>query len=1244
MDHPFENLGPERFQQMCQALLVKEFPGVSAFPVGQPDGGRDAIQHLMPRLANASEVRSVVFQVKFARAIPEDIDDWVMESAKGEVEKVKRLKARGAVAYHFISNVPGTAHLEVGSIDRVQRQLQELFDIPVVAWWRDDLNRRLDSSWDIKLRYPDTLNGQDFFRLLLESPAGARVAARMNAVNAFISDQYQEDEDVKFKQIELQNKLLDLFVDLPFKIEFRRPVGAFSVPPHANLSIITTPGSGGSRIISDDSGEHEPSGGTASLLLTDCNSDALDKIVVEGAPGQGKSTLVQYLCQVHRIRILNKSSDLGRLPKEHAIAPLFIPFKVDLRDLSEWLSGGHPFSAAPQTGQSGSDPRTLETFLAHLVTQRSGGIKFEVADLIEIVKTNPVLIALDGLDEVADIKRRAEVVSAVTKATNRLSENSQHLRVLVTSRPAAFANSPGFDSIIFPRLQLGSVKRVQINRYAEKWLNARGVLRSDRTEFEQILAEKLDLPHLRDLSKNPMQLAILLSLILTRGSALPDKRTTLYDYYVDLFFSRESSKNFVVRKYLDLLKDIHRFLAWKLHTAAEAGRAAASGRFTTAQLKDVLRQYLEIEGQSTVVIDEIFNVTVARVFMIVSRIEGTYEFEVQPLREYFAARYLNDTAPYSPPGKERPGTKPDRFDAVARNFYWLNVARFLCGCFNKGELFDLADRIGQLAAEGEIARTRHPVTLATMLLSDWVFSQVPRALEHVVSSLAERKNLFRVLPTEYWNPTGAIRIPNDSGGKELVEKARAWLLEEDLRSDLQNRLGAFISANVPHPENVEWWKGIKARTASNVHWLAIADALGILNWLDPEELRNLLGSEPQRPEIAMLWGTRCLDTAIQDEGGLRQVTDFFLSGTRWITGMLSETKLHLVPHIVTELPSIVGTGSPDMFDYIVQQYEERLQRDLESGQSNEINSLEKVFRDFSIKFVTRYRENPEVNDQLFWIPIIEEARKIFGHSPVIANAALRVVFMRGGRPGRPKRAELFDESVALVDRMRFAKFQSDDVEWWVGTSKVADTQYKKAVWLMSLFAFSSTAFWDLHQRRIGEVLDGWLAPEFDALAAFMTLGHGGPGLRSGGPSSAKAGAISSARLALLLASKNAERFGTHALLTHFLHSTNKSVPVLRLRQGEAFKAAVNGSLDWGQALQIIEEVYAAGEWFALDLVLLDFRAQKDSLPPAVVEQIFAKEHAYPADLVDLAIRLATNEVTKKVRPVGTTAIRENWFQ
>jgi hypothetical protein len=63
MSYPLESLGSDRFQRLCQALLVREYPDVKCFPIGQADGGRDAVA---PSADAAGAF--VVFQVKFTSA------------------------------------------------------------------------------------------------------------------------------------------------------------------------------------------------------------------------------------------------------------------------------------------------------------------------------------------------------------------------------------------------------------------------------------------------------------------------------------------------------------------------------------------------------------------------------------------------------------------------------------------------------------------------------------------------------------------------------------------------------------------------------------------------------------------------------------------------------------------------------------------------------------------------------------------------------------------------------------------------------------------------------------------------------------------------------------------------------------------------------------------------------------------------------------------------------------------------
>ncbi len=167
MDYPLENLGPERFQQFCQALLVKEFPGVQCFPVAQPDGGRDATCFF----SSTQKDNFIVFQIKYKRKpfTVEDPHKWLTDIVKEEAPKVNHLIPRGASAYYLLTNIPGTAHLDNGSIDKLNNILNENIKIQSQCWWRDDINRRLDTAWSLKWIYPELMTGPDLIRSIVES-------------------------------------------------------------------------------------------------------------------------------------------------------------------------------------------------------------------------------------------------------------------------------------------------------------------------------------------------------------------------------------------------------------------------------------------------------------------------------------------------------------------------------------------------------------------------------------------------------------------------------------------------------------------------------------------------------------------------------------------------------------------------------------------------------------------------------------------------------------------------------------------------------------------------------------------------------------------------------------------------------------------------------------------------------------------------------------------------------------------
>ena len=692
MNYPLENLGANRFQQLCQALLVKSFPDIQCLPISQPDGGRDAI--LSSETDNGKEL--IIFQIKYTKHALRTAQPYksVVDNLRKELPRVASWIRGKATKYILITNIPGTASPGTGSIDIVRDLLTGL-GVPSMCWWRDDIERRLDDAWNIKFSFPEVLRSQDIFQVLVERDRTEEERRRILALKAFIREQFEFDKDVRFKQVDLQARLLDLFVDVPINLrDSDHRIRGLRQEYQALYEIARQ---------SQSESQPQPQIGAAIALLHPIAQEHLTRIVIEGAPGQGKSTIVQYVCQVHRDRLLGGTEIDSAIYGKHSGIPLRLPFKVECRDLAVWLSGRNPFVV--DSGTLGLNPRhrTLESFLSMHVESNSGGATFDVSNFQSVVGAFPVLLVFDGLDEVADIGERRKVVDEISRGVRRVHEVAMSLQVVVTSRPAKFTNAPVLPRGSFVYLHLGDIGKTTIKTYAKKWVEARRLSDRDAREVEDTLYARLDQPHLRDLARNPMQLTILLSLIRRKGISLPDKRTALYDHYIELFFDRESEKSEVVREGRDVLINIHRFLAWMLHSEAQTRRTG--GRIDTERLKAVVKDYLVDAGHGTELLDKLFSGVVERVLALVLRIEGSFEFEVQPMREYFAAKYLYETAPHSTAADVRPGTLPERFEALVVDPFWQNVTRLLAGCYSQGQLPSL---LTSLRALWEQMRTRLP--------------------------------------------------------------------------------------------------------------------------------------------------------------------------------------------------------------------------------------------------------------------------------------------------------------------------------------------------------------------------------------------------------------------------------------------------------------------------------------------------------------------------------------------------------
>lgn len=822
MQYDYEKFTPDRFQEFCGALLARECPDIQVYPVGQADGGRDA----------RSRVSETVYQVKFSRKrlSGKEAAGALIDAVSGELAKIERLSQRGTKNYVILTNLGGTATLDSGSMDRVQEFLDRNVAIPARVLWRDDLDARLNNAYDLRWTFSEIVTSGDMLRQLIELGLGSSAKRRMSAITGYLTAQYASDEVVKFKQADLQaSDLISLFIDVPVASRVRR--NDKSAALERALSVVGYELAKDQPRRSETARLHRESVGAASFLLSPVGNTVVSRLVIEGAPGQGKSTLSQYICQVQRMRILGKNEVLDRIPHNHKLVPARIPFRVDLRDLSTWIKGQNPFKG--NALESDHIP-SLEAFIAAQVHFLSGGQQFSVSDFVDIAARMPILVFLDGLDEVASTEDRRAIINTVDIAADRLQQSAASVQIAVTSRPAAVANSPRFTQDRWDYVDLVSITEDLIYDYAERWARARKLDERDVDDVRSVLKLKLHSGHVADLARNAMQLTILLTLIHVRGQALPDHRTELYDRYVDIFFTRESEKSDVVRRYRQLLVDLHGYLAWKMHCMAEA--ANSNGRISETEMIGLISEYLDTRGFGAEIVEAIFAGVVQRVVALVSRVEGTFEFEVQPLREYFAARHLYDTAPYSPVGRPKSGTKPEIFAEISSNPYWLNVTRFYAGCYSSGELAGLAEQVVELvnSPNGKSSFVRG---LATSLLADHVFHQAPKSTKMVAQSCLDALTLrFGVARAIMSSNSVQLALPDDCGNDESCQ----LLVREISKAPFSAASSdvSLIAPSFPVEDRMSAWRRSRPRNDSGeqavLRWLRVGEVLSLLPYVDPK--------------------------------------------------------------------------------------------------------------------------------------------------------------------------------------------------------------------------------------------------------------------------------------------------------------------------------------------------------------------------------------------------------------------------
>ena len=231
----------------------------------------------------------------------------------------------------------------------------------------------------------------------------------------------------------------------------------------------------------------------------------MDRAVVLGNPGAGKSTLVAKTC-------VDLALEYGKIrTKGRPVTP----WCIELRRLA-----ADPAALA----SSFTDYFTYWAQASYQLTVPDGAFDW-------LLCRGRLLVVFDGLDELIDTHKRKDVRDAVESFCRRYTTTP----VLITSRFVGYSQAP-LDSVIFDAYQLENFDAPRVETYSKKWFDIRLPEEPEAARETNAALFIRDSAATGELRDNPLMLALLASLYRGPGS-IPRNLPDVYDSCASLLFS-----------------------------------------------------------------------------------------------------------------------------------------------------------------------------------------------------------------------------------------------------------------------------------------------------------------------------------------------------------------------------------------------------------------------------------------------------------------------------------------------------------------------------------------------------------------------------------------------------------------------------------------------------------------------------------------------------------------------------------
>jgi hypothetical protein len=673
-------LDPRSFEHLANAIAMRVLgAGHTGFAPG-PDGGRDGFFHgpaPYPSTANRWDGDWYI-QSKFHAPTPaHNPQKWLLACVREEIRAFQDPNAEREWPDNWIlvTNVDPTAVPKTGSFDRARAlvksarsQLADRFHI----WGGTKIIEFLNQFPDIAERYGHFLSPGHVISRLYHELGDASASGEAILKHLIVSGL----EDHKHTKLEQAGSEADkrpgihhLFVDLPFRSTDNQVVGQAT-------KFLARAASQVQRL--------DPTLPTAETWLQWRRHPSRAPVwFIKGGPGQGKSTIGQYFCQVQRAALILQGDGLRVHPEVRQLADEIrtsphaasiwptvprIPIQLELKEYAKWYADRRE-----------RDSRGVLTYLSTVLSAQLEQ-PVAVGTLRRLLSTHAWVFVFDGLDEVP-----AAVKDALAKEVHSLLRDisaDADVLSICTSRPQGYAGQ--FDSLY-------GVTSAELTKLSKSAAFECGALlirqtlpRAEAERSVQVLKNALRSPSIQELMTTPLQSHIM-AIIVRSGQRPPEKKWELYNRFYDVIRTREANRDLpdkalssLLREDVALLKSVHNRLGFLLHSEAERAQGAQA-TLSRAAFREMVEAVVREQKEDHIaeITDTVLSATTERLVLISTPDDGAHvRFDVRQLQEYFAAEYLYYGI--------TPETLGKRLDNIVGDAHWREVMHFLLSALALG--------------------------------------------------------------------------------------------------------------------------------------------------------------------------------------------------------------------------------------------------------------------------------------------------------------------------------------------------------------------------------------------------------------------------------------------------------------------------------------------------------------------------------------------------------------------------------